>query len=91
MVDKEVLSALRRSGFITPEHLNLIDAILTLPETSVEKEYQRRITAINAVAEYCGVEEVNLFIETSLNRKQKVTHPWGLKSKSQTWFYRRRR
>jgi hypothetical protein len=42
---------------MTPEHLLLIDAILTLPETSLEKEYQRRIAAINAVTAYCGVEE----------------------------------
>jgi Protein of unknown function (DUF3435) len=42
---------------MTPEHLNLIDAILTLPETTFEKEYQQRIAAINAVTAYCGVEE----------------------------------
>ena len=34
-----------------------MDAILTLPETSIEAEYQRRIAAINAVTAYCGVEE----------------------------------
>jgi hypothetical protein len=42
---------------MTPEHLLLIDAIMTLPETSLGKEIQRRNMAINAVTRYCGVEE----------------------------------
>jgi len=42
---------------MTPEQLLLIDSILTLPETTFEREYQRRIAAINAVTAYCGVEE----------------------------------
>jgi Protein of unknown function (DUF3435) len=42
---------------MTPEQLLLIDAILTLPETTLEKECQRRIAAINAVTAYCGVEK----------------------------------
>jgi Protein of unknown function (DUF3435) len=42
---------------MTPEQLLLIDAILTLPETTPEKELQRRIAAIHAVTAYCGVEE----------------------------------
>ena len=42
---------------MTPEQLLLIDAVLTLPETSLERECQRRITAINAVTAYCSVEE----------------------------------
>jgi hypothetical protein len=42
---------------MTPEHLLLIDAILTLPETSLEKEYQRKIAAINAITAYCGVKK----------------------------------
>jgi hypothetical protein len=57
VVDEEVRSALERSDYMTPEQLVLIDAVLTLPETSPEKEYQRRIAAINGVAAYCGVEE----------------------------------
>lgn len=42
---------------MTREHLCFIDAIMTLPETTLENEMQRRITAINAVTTYCGVEE----------------------------------
>jgi Protein of unknown function (DUF3435) len=57
VVDEEVRSALERSDYMTSERLILIDAILTLPETSGGKECQRRIAAINAVTAYCGVEE----------------------------------
>jgi Protein of unknown function (DUF3435) len=42
---------------MTPEQLLLIDAILTLPKTLLEKELQRRIVAIHAVTAYCSVEE----------------------------------
>jgi hypothetical protein len=40
MVDEEMRSALKRFDYMTSERLILIDAILTLPETSVEKECQ---------------------------------------------------
>ncbi len=52
VVDEEMQSVLERSDYMTPEYLLLIDAVLTLPETSLEKEDQRRITAINAVTAY---------------------------------------
>jgi hypothetical protein len=57
VVDKEVQSVLKRSKDITLEHLILIDAIITLLKTSIEKELQRRIAGINAMTAYCGVEE----------------------------------
>ncbi|KFY89160.1 hypothetical protein V500_05907, partial [Pseudogymnoascus sp. VKM F-4518 (FW-2643)] len=57
VVDEDVQGALERSDHMTPEQLLLIDAVLTLPETTLEKESQRRIAAINAVTMYCGVEE----------------------------------
>jgi hypothetical protein len=57
VVDEDTRGALERLDQMTPEQLLLIDAILTLPETTFEKECQRRIAAINAVAAYCGVEE----------------------------------
>ena len=57
VVDEEVRSVLERSENMTTEHLLLLDAVMTLPETTVEKELQRRIVAINAVTAYCGVEE----------------------------------
>jgi len=57
VVDEDTWGALEQSDHMTPEQLHLIDAILTLPETTFEKECQRRIAAINAVTAYCGVEE----------------------------------
>jgi hypothetical protein len=57
VVDEDTRGALERSDQVTPEQLLLIDAILTLPETTLEKECQRRIAAINVVIAYCGVEE----------------------------------
>jgi hypothetical protein len=39
VVDEDVRNALERSDYMTLEHLLLIDAILTLPETSLKKEY----------------------------------------------------
>jgi hypothetical protein len=59
VVDENTRGASERSDQKTPEQLHLIDVILTLLETTFEKECQRRIAAINAVTTYCGVEEVN--------------------------------
>jgi hypothetical protein len=57
VVDKDTQGILERSDQITPEQLLLIDAILILPETLLEKEYQQRIAAIYAVTVYCSIEE----------------------------------
>lgn len=57
IVDEEVMSAKQRTGFMTPQHMTLIDSVLTMPGTTVEKEYQRRIAAINAVIAVCDAEE----------------------------------
>jgi hypothetical protein len=38
-VNEEVLGVLERLGYMTLEQLNLIDMILTLPETWLEKDY----------------------------------------------------
>ncbi|TKA75461.1 hypothetical protein B0A49_09465 [Cryomyces minteri] len=56
IVNEDTRGALERSDQTTPEQLLLIDAILTLPETTLE-ECERRIAAINAITAYCGVEE----------------------------------
>jgi hypothetical protein len=57
VVDKDTRGILERSDQMTPEQLLLIDAILMLPETLLEKECQQRIAAIYAVTVYCSVEE----------------------------------
>ncbi|KAH7379060.1 hypothetical protein BKA64DRAFT_648481 [Cadophora sp. MPI-SDFR-AT-0126] len=56
VVDKDTRDALVGAD-MSLEQLSLIDAILTLPGKLPEQELQRRITAINAVTLYCGVEE----------------------------------
>ncbi|KAK9847394.1 hypothetical protein MYU51_019501 [Penicillium brevicompactum] len=57
VVDEEVLVALERTGYVTPQHMTLIDTVLTMPGTTIEKEYERRIAAINAVIAVCDAEE----------------------------------
>ncbi|KAL4861811.1 hypothetical protein BDV12DRAFT_190834 [Aspergillus spectabilis] len=57
LLDDEVKGALERTGYITPQHMILLDNILSMPGATVEKEYQRRIAAINAVIAFCDVEE----------------------------------
>lgn len=42
---------------MTPQHITLIDSVLTMPGTTVEKEYERRIAAINVVITVCDTEE----------------------------------
>ncbi|RHZ58146.1 DUF3435 domain-containing protein [Aspergillus thermomutatus] len=56
-LDDEVKGALERTGYMTPQHMILLDNILSMPGATVEKEYQRRIAAINAVIAFCDVEE----------------------------------
>ncbi|KAJ5447699.1 hypothetical protein N7445_002520 [Penicillium cf. griseofulvum] len=57
VVNEEVIGALQRTGYITPQYITLIDSVLTLPGTTVEKEYKRRIATINAVIAVCDTEE----------------------------------
>ncbi len=57
IVNEKMRSVLKRSNYIIPKQFLLIDAILTLPKTSLEKEYQRRIIIINIVTAYCGVKK----------------------------------
>ena len=57
MVDTKVMGALEHTGFVTPEFMLVIDTMLTMPGTTVEAEYKRRINAINAVTAFCNVEE----------------------------------
>ncbi|KAJ5682147.1 hypothetical protein N7462_005312 [Penicillium macrosclerotiorum] len=57
VVDKEVIGALQRTSYITPQHITLIDSILTMPGTTATKEYERRIAVIHAVIVVCDTEE----------------------------------
>jgi hypothetical protein len=56
-LDDEVKGALERTGYMTPQHMILIDNVLSIPGPTIEKEYQRRIAAIQAVVGFCDVED----------------------------------
>ena len=56
VVDEDTRDALVQAD-MSPEQLGWINAILTLPGKSPEQELQQRITAINVVTLYCGVEK----------------------------------
>ncbi|KAL4864787.1 hypothetical protein BDV12DRAFT_200775 [Aspergillus spectabilis] len=58
MVDEEVKVALERTGYMTPQHMTLIDTVLTIPRTTVDKEYERRIASISAVVAVCDAFDI---------------------------------
>jgi hypothetical protein len=67
----------------TTGQLLLIDAILTVPETSPEKELQRRIAAIHAVTAYCGVEEGRSYLHVRRGRPAAGGVPTIVKAEEQ--------
>ncbi|EQL37995.1 hypothetical protein BDFG_01012 [Blastomyces dermatitidis ATCC 26199] len=73
MVDEEVIDVLQRSGYMTPQHLILIDTVLTRPAPTVEAEYRRQIAAINTVTAFCNVEEGAPSQRTICLLKKRVT------------------
>lgn len=72
LVDAKVMGALERKGFMPPQQMLMIDAILTLPGTTLDAEYQRRIHAINTVTAFCGVEEGRPTRQTTQSRRRPV-------------------
>ncbi|KAF7169343.1 hypothetical protein CNMCM6106_004230 [Aspergillus hiratsukae] len=72
VVDEEVMGALERTGYMTPQHMILIDTILTMPGSTVEKEYRRRISAINAVIAFCDVEEGSPTRRPNITQKRRA-------------------
>lgn len=55
--EEKIKTDLRRSPERTPQHLELIESIMSLPGSSLAEEIQRRSKAIRAVAAYCHFEE----------------------------------
>ncbi|KAK1146187.1 hypothetical protein N8T08_003277 [Aspergillus melleus] len=72
LVDEEVIGALKRTGYMAPQHMLLIDTILTMPGSTVEKEYQRRISALNAVIAFCDVEEGSPTRRPNVSQKRRA-------------------
>lgn len=84
VVDEEVIGALQQTGYMTPQHMMLIDTILTMPGATIEAEYSRPIAAINAVIAFCDVEE-GAPLRPIQSRKRPTTdavHPPMQKGKS---------
>jgi len=54
---EDIKATLESNNDRSVEHKRLIEVIMTLPGTSLEDEIRRRNDAINAVVDYCNVEE----------------------------------
>ena len=81
VIDEDTRDVLERSDQLTPEHLLLIDAILTLPETSFENESRRRIIVINTITAYYGVKEGSAPRRIQRGRLEKDNSPPVIKAK----------
>jgi hypothetical protein len=81
VVDEDTRDILERSDQVTPEHLLLIDAILTLLKTSLENENRRRIVVVNTIIAYYGVEEGPASRRIQRRRPVKDNSPLVLKAK----------
>ncbi|KAF9884370.1 hypothetical protein FE257_001826 [Aspergillus nanangensis] len=57
LVDTKIMGALEQKSSMPPQHLRVIDTILTIPGTTLETEYRRRIDAIAAMMAFCPAEE----------------------------------
>ncbi|KAK6815542.1 hypothetical protein RU639_008672 [Aspergillus parasiticus] len=57
LVNTKVMDTLEQKSSMAPQHLAMIDAMLTMSGATLEAEYQRRINAINAMTAFCTVEE----------------------------------
>jgi hypothetical protein len=40
-LDNKVKGALEQTGYMTPQHIILLDSILSMPGATIKKEYQR--------------------------------------------------
>lgn len=57
LVNTRVMGAFEHKSFMPSQHLMLVDAMLTMPGSTLEAEHQRRINAINTGTAFCGVKE----------------------------------
>ncbi|KMU77075.1 hypothetical protein CISG_06113 [Coccidioides immitis RMSCC 3703] len=66
------METLEHKSFMPPEHLIMVDAILSMPGATIEAEYQRRINAINAMAAFCRMEEGQPTLRPTPSRRRPV-------------------
>jgi hypothetical protein len=53
----KVIQTLEHKSFMPPEHLMVINTMLTILGATLKAEYQCQISAINMVITFCGMEE----------------------------------
>ncbi|KAL3428722.1 hypothetical protein BDV09DRAFT_203994 [Aspergillus tetrazonus] len=53
LVNTKVMNTLEYKSSMAPQYLAVIDALLTMPGSTLEAEYQRQIDAINALTAFC--------------------------------------
>ena len=71
LVDEEMMGALEQISYMILQHMILIDTVLTMPGSTVKKEYQHWIMTINAVIAFCDVEERSPMRQPIATQKQK--------------------
>ena len=70
------MEALEHKGFMPPEHLMVIDTMLTMPGAMLEAEYQRRINAIVALKKVGPLlDQPNLAVDLQLTMSILVRLP----------------
>ncbi|KAL2810116.1 hypothetical protein BDW59DRAFT_155642, partial [Aspergillus cavernicola] len=72
LVITKVMDTLEHKGSMAPQHLMVIDTMLTMPGATLEAEYQRRINTINAMTAFCPVEEGRPTPRPSQSRRRPV-------------------
>lgn len=73
LVDIKMMNALKHKSFMPPQHLMLIDAMLTMSGITLEAECQRRINAINTGTAFCGVKEGRPTRRSTQSRRRPVS------------------
>ncbi|KAJ9656079.1 hypothetical protein H2201_008651 [Coniosporium apollinis] len=81
---EDVRTTLESSTDKTPEQKRLIEAVMTLPGTSLEDEVRRRNAAIDAVTDYCKVEEGGTYLTNHPRRSVRGVAPMAVKTEGDT-------
>lgn len=57
LVDIKIIDTLEHKDSIAPQHLTVINTMLTVPGITVKAEYQHQINTINTITAFCPMEE----------------------------------
>lgn len=72
LVDTKIVGALGHKGFMPLQHLTVNNATLSMPDATLEAEYQCRINAINVITALCPVERGAVTRQPSQSRSRPV-------------------